>query len=401
MKRFMAKFATIEEAIGDLRKGRMIIVVDDEDRENEGDLVIAAEKTTPEIVNFMASHGRGLICLPLTEERAQKLDLPLMSKDKDKYETAFTVSVDAKETQTGISAHDRALTIRKLIDPKTKSQDLYKPGHIFPIISREGGVLERAGHTEATIDLARLSGLYPAGVICEIMKEDGSMARLPDLVKFSKKHDLKIITIADLIKHRMKTEKFVKRTAESKLPTKYGDFRIIGYEDVVHGDKYIALVRGKINGAKNVLVRVHSACLTGDVFGSKRCDCGEQLQEAMRMISEEGRGVLLYIQHHEGRGIGLMNKLKAYELQDNGRDTVEANKALGFLPDLRNYGFGAQVLADLGLITIRLMTNNPRKIVGLDGYKLKVTERVPIKIKPNKHNIKYLRAKKKKLGHML
>lgn len=401
------KFNTIEEAIEDIREGKMVIVVDDEDRENEGDLVIAAEKVTPEAINFMAKYGRGLICMPIIRERLEELRIPLMvTENTDPHETAFTVTVDAKHgTTTGISAYDRALTVKTILDPKTKPEDLRRPGHLFLLMAREGGVLKRAGHTEAAVDLARLAGLYPAGVICEIMNDDGTMARLPQLFEFAQKHGLKIITIKDLIAYRFKRERLVERVVEDvDLPTRWGHFKAIAYRSILDRDDdhllHIALVKGEVAGKENVLVRVHSECLTGDVFNSLRCDCGDQLHKAMQMIEEEGMGVLLYMRQ-EGRGIGLINKLKAYKLQEKGLDTVDANVVLGFPPDLRDYGIGAQILADLGLSTIRLITNNPRKIVGLEGYGLKVVERVPIEVEPNAYNEGYLKAKAEKLGHLI
>jgi 3,4-dihydroxy 2-butanone 4-phosphate synthase/GTP cyclohydrolase II len=396
------KFNTIDEAIEELQKGRMIILVDDEDRENEGDLCMAAEKVTPEAINFMAKYGRGLICLSLTPERVEALKLPMMTDENSSpYGTAFTISIEAKRgVTTGISAHDRAKTILTAIDPKTKPEDLARPGHVFPLRARPGGVLQRVGHTEGSVDLARLAGLYPAGVICEIMNDDGTMARVPELMEFARRHNLKIVTIKDLIKYRMRTERLVKRIAITNLPTEYGDFTAIGYSNLVDSNVHIALVKGEISPDEPVLVRVHSECLTGDVFGSKRCDCGEQLHKAMEMIEKEGRGVILYMRQ-EGRGIGLENKLKAYELQDRGLDTVEANIQLGFKPDLRDYGIGAQILVDLGVKNMRLMTNNPKKIVGLEGYGLKVVERVSIETKPHDKNLIYLKTKKKKLGHLL
>jgi len=396
----MNDFASVETAIRDIKNGRMVVVVDDKNRENEGDLIVAAEKATPEIINFMTKHGRGLICAPVTEERAKQLELSPMAPTQDKHGTAFTVSVDHKETGTGISAHDRSLTIRNLINHDSKPGDFHRPGHVFPLIGKKGGVLHRAGHTEAAIDLTQLAGLYPAGVICEIMSEDGKMAKMPELIEFSEKHNLSIITVADLIKHRLRTENLVEKIAETKLPTKYGEFKAMGYKDRIYNEEYIALVMGDLQDGQP-LVRVHSACLTGDVFGSHRCDCGPQLNKSLEMIAKEGRGVLLYIEHHEGRGIGLLNKLKAYQLQDNGIDTVKANEMLGFHADLRDYGIGAQILVDLGLRNIRLLTNNPRKIAGLDGYGLKIVERVPINTGANRHNKKYLEAKREKLGHFL
>jgi len=397
------KFNTIDEAIDDIAKGKMVILVDDEDRENEGDLFIAAEKVTPEAINFMARHGRGLICLSLVPERVEELKLSMMTDDNtSSFGTAFTVSIEAKKgVTTGISVADRAKTIQTAIDPKTRPEDLARPGHVFPLKARPGGVLQRAGQTEGSVDLARLAGLYPAGVICEIMNEDGTMARVPELMEFAKKHNLKIVTIKDIIKYRMRTESFVKRLATVKLPTKYGkEFTAIAYTNDIDNNVHIALVKGEIKPGDEILVRVHSQCLTGDVFGSERCDCGEQLHKAMEMVKKEGKGVILYMKQ-EGRGIGLINKLKAYELQDKGLDTVEANIKLGFKPDLRDYGIGAQILVDLGVRKMRLMTNNPKKIIGLEGYGLKVVERVSIETRPTERNIIYLKTKKKKLGHML
>ncbi len=395
------QFNTIEEALGDFKKGKMIVVVDDEDRENEGDLVMAAEMATPETVNFMTRYGRGLVCVPLIGERIQQLDLPLMvTHNTDSHETAFTVSVDAEGTTTGISAFERAMTIKKLIDPEAKASDFTKPGHIFPLKAREGGVLRRAGHTEATVDLANLSGLYPAGVICEILNEDGTMARVPQLLDFVKKHGLKIITIADLIQYRTRKEKLVYREVETLLPTQFGEFRLIAYANSIDDKTHLALVKGKIDKDKPVLVRVHSECMTGDVLGSLRCDCGKQLAQAMEMIDAEGSGVLVYMRQ-EGRGIGLLNKIKAYHLQDCGRDTVEANEELGFPADLRDYGLGAQILVDIGVGKMRLLTNNPRKIKGVEGYGLTVVERVPLEFSPCTYNSHYLKAKKDKLGHLL
>jgi 3,4-dihydroxy 2-butanone 4-phosphate synthase/GTP cyclohydrolase II len=396
-------FNTIEEALDDIVAGKMVILVDDEDRENEGDLCMAAEKVTPEAINFMAKYGRGLICLSLTPERVEELKLPMMTDDNTSpFGTAFTVSIEAKRgVTTGISASDRARTILTAIDPRTTPDDLAKPGHIFPLRAKAGGVLQRAGQTEGSVDLARLARLTVAGVICEIMSEDGTMARVPELMEFSKKHHLKIVTIKDIIKYRMRTELFVERLATVKLPTTYGgDFTAIAYGNVIDNNVHIALIKGEIKPDDEVLVRVHSECLTGDVFASRRCDCGEQIHKAMEMIRKEGKGVILYMKQ-EGRGIGLINKLKAYELQDKGLDTVEANIKLGFKPDLRDYGIGAQILVDIGVRKMRLMTNNPKKIVGLEGYNLKVVSRVPIEMNPNERNIVYLKTKKKKMGHIL
>jgi 3,4-dihydroxy 2-butanone 4-phosphate synthase/GTP cyclohydrolase II len=395
--------STIDEALLDIRKGKMVILVDDEDRENEGDLCIAAEKATPQAINFMAKHGRGLICLSLTEERVRQLQLPLMVSDNTSaFKTAFTVSIEAKRgVTTGISAADRATTILTAIADDAKPEDLARPGHVFPLAAKKGGVLVRTGQTEGSVDLARLAGLRSAGVICEVMNDDGTMARMPDLEVFSKKHGVKIVTIADLIRYRLQNESLVHRAAVTTLPTVYGgDFQAIAYENEVDKQQHLALVKGDIHPDEAVLVRVHSECLTGDVFGSQRCDCGDQLHTAMRMVAKEGKGVIVYM-HQEGRGIGLINKMKAYALQDQGKDTVEANLALGFEPDLRDYGLGAQILRDLGIRKIRLMTNNPKKIVGLQGYGLEVVQRISIECKPGKRNINYLKTKKKKMGHLL
>ncbi len=394
--------ATIPEAIEDVKAGKFVIVVDDEDRENEGDLVIAAEKVTPEAINFMAMYGRGLICMPVTGERLDTLRIPMMvSNNTAKFGTPFAVAVEAREgTTTGISAADRAKTVQVMVDPDTRPEDILMPGHMFPLRAREGGVLARAGQTEATVDLARLAGLRPAGVLCEIMNEDGTMARIPQLEKIAKKFDLKIVSVADLIAYRRRHEKLVERVTETKLPTRYGDFIAIAYKSDIDPAEHVALVMGDLSGEEPVLVRVHSECLTGDVFGSMRCDCGEQLDLAMKRIADEGRGVLLYMRQ-EGRGIGFHNKLRAYALQDNGLDTVEANVSLGFAPDLRDYGIGAQILVDLGLKEIRFLTNNPKKIIGFQGYGLEVVEQIPIIAKPNPYNIDYLETKKNKMGHLL
>ncbi len=397
------RFHTIEEAIQEIRSGRMIVLVDDEDRENEGDLVMAAEKVTPEAINFMAKYGRGLICLTLTAERAEELQLtPMAPENTATFGTAFTVSIDARKgVTTGISAHDRAHTILIAVNQKTKPSDLARPGHIFPLRAQRGGVLKRAGQTEGSVDLAILGGLCPTGVLCEIMNDDGSMARVPQLMEFVRHHGLKIVTIKDLIQYRMQRESFVRRLISATLPTEYGEFEVIAYENTVDQGTHLALVKGQILSEQSTLVRVHSGCVTGDVFHSQRCDCGEQLHRAMEMIEVDGKGVILYL-NQEGRGIGLINKINAYHLQDSkGRDTVQANLDLGFKPDLRDYGIGAQILVDLGVRKISLMTNNPRKIVGLKGYGLEIVERVSIETQPHDKNVHYLRAKKQKLGHLL
>lgn len=399
-------FSKIEEAIEEIKKGRMVIVVDDEDRENEGDFVIAAEKVTPEAINFMAKYGRGLICMPCDPDRLDELKIPPMvptSLNTSTFETAFSVSVGVKgKITTGISAHDRAATIKALVSSETKPEDIIMPGHVFPLRAKKGGVLERAGHTEAAVDLARLAGFFSAGVICEIMRDDGTMARVPDLVKVAEKFNLKMITIADLIRYRLKREKLVRRVAEVNLPTRFGIFKAIGYEYSLDKSEHLALVKGNVKSSSNVLVRVHSECLTGDVFHSLRCDCGSQLERALEIIAGEESGVFLYITKHEGRGIGLLNKLRAYEIQEReGKDTVEANEELGFPPDLRDYGVGAQILVDLGVTNMRLLTNNPRKIVGLEGYGLKVVERVPLLGEVTEYNRHYLETKRKKLNHDL
>ncbi len=398
------KLRRVEKAIEEIRQGRMVIVADDEDRENEGDLVMAAEMVTAEHVNFMAKHGRGLICVTLTPDRADELELaPMSDKNTDPQGTAFTVSVDAHErfgVTTGISAHDRAKTIQIMTDPDTVPSDLRRPGHMFPLRAKPGGVLRRVGQTEASVDLATLAGLAPVGVICEILDEDGKMARRPELKSFSMKYGLEFITVADLVAYRLRRTRIVERVVEAALPTRFGDFRVVAYESVLDHREHLALVKGDIGGKGNVLVRMHSECMTGDVFGSARCDCGEQLAAAMSQIEEEGQGAIIYLRQ-EGRGIGLVNKLKAYRLQDEGLDTVEANKELGFKPDLRDYGVGAQILLDLELHSIRLLTNNPRKIVGLDGYDIEITGVEPLRVEPSKHNEKYLETKRAKLGHLL
>ena len=395
-------FSSIEEAIEDIRAGRMVVVCDAEDRENEGDLTLAAQFATPEAVNFMATHGRGLICLALTPDRCDELGLDLMAaKNESAFQTAFTVSVEAREgITTGISAHDRAHTIQVAIDPAARPRDLVQPGHIFPLKAKSGGVLERTGQTEAAVDLARLAGLNPSGVICEVMNDDGTMARVPDLERYCATHGLKMVTVADLIAYRRVNDKLIERVVEAQLPTKFGDFSVVGFRSLVDDKHHVAMVKGEIDGQNDVLVRVHSECLTGDVFHSLRCDCGQQLEDALARIEDEGRGVLLYLAQ-EGRGIGLLNKLRAYRLQEEGRDTVDANLELGLPADLRDYGIGAQILVDLGLSSIRLLTNNPKKIVGLEGYGLAVTDQVPIQHAANTHNVAYLRAKKERLGHLL
>ncbi|MGA2361407.1 MAG: bifunctional 3,4-dihydroxy-2-butanone-4-phosphate synthase/GTP cyclohydrolase II [Candidatus Aminicenantales bacterium] len=397
------KTISVEQAVAEIQAGRMIIIVDDEDRENEGDLMVAAEKVTPEIINFMTKHGRGLICLPLTRERLEELQLPLMVADNTaRYQTAFTVSIDAKQdVTTGISAYDRAKTVLTVIDPRTKPEDLARPGHIFPLQAKEGGVLARAGQTEAAVDLARLAGLVPAGVICEVMNEDGSMARRPELDEFGREQGIPVLTVADLIRYRMNHETLVRKLEEADMPTRHGHFRLFLFEDVISREHHAALVKGEIREDEPTLVRAHSQCLTGDTFGSSRCDCGEQFRRSMEMIEKEGKGVVLYILNQEGRGIGLPNKVRAYALQDQGADTVEANHRLGFKADQRDYGIGAQVLAALGVRKIRLITNNPRKYIGLAGYGLEIVERVPLEVEPNASNIRYLKTKKEKMGHIL
>jgi 3,4-dihydroxy 2-butanone 4-phosphate synthase/GTP cyclohydrolase II len=398
----MTHFSTIEEALEDIRAGRMVVVCDAEDRENEGDLTLAAQFATPQAINFMATHGRGLICLSMTPQRCDELGLDLMTANNESpYETAFTVSIEARHgITTGISAADRARTVQAAIDPSSTAADLVQPGHMFPLKAKPGGVLERTGQTEAAVDLARLAGLIPAGVICEIMNADGTMARVPDLAKFCAEHELKMITVTDLIAYRRKREQLIERVVETELPTRYGDFTAIGFRELGNGDEHVALVKGDVAGVEDVLVRVHSACLTGDVFGSHRCDCGGQLGEALERIAAEGRGVLLYLAQ-EGRGIGLLNKLKAYRLQEQGYDTVDANLELGLPVDLRDYGIGAQILSDLGLTSLRLLTNNPKKVVGLEGHGLRVTDQVAIDQPPCKHNLAYLQTKAQRLGHLL
>ncbi len=394
--------ATIDEAIEEYRNGRFVVIIDDEDRENEGDLTIPAQFATPEAINFMARYGRGLICVPMTAERLDQLHVPMMVNHNDShFGTPFSVSVEARSgVTTGISAADRARTTQVLIDPNTRPNDLVMPGHVFPLRARDGGVLVRAGQTEATVDLCKLAGLYPAGVLCEIMNQDGTMSRLPQLKRFAKRHNLKIISVTQLISYRMHKEKLVRRVAETRLPTEYGEWRCVAYKAITDPDEHVALVHGEVDGDEPVLVRVHSQCVTGDVFGSKRCDCGEQLHMAMQMIEEAGKGVVVYMRQ-EGRGIGLHNKIKAYKLQDGGMDTVEANEALGFPADRRDYGIGMQILVDLGLRKLRLLTNNPAKRAGLEGFGLEIIERVPVLATPNKHNLRYLETKRKKMGHLL
>lgn len=394
-------FAAVEDAIEDIRQGKMLVVVDDEDRENEGDLIVAADHVTPEDINFMATYAKGLICTPIDGARLDELDIPQMvANNTDNHETAFTVSVDAYDTETGISAYERCQTVKRLIDPQSRPSSFRRPGHVFPLRTVPGGVLRRAGHTEATTDLARLAGLYPAGLCCEIMDDDGHMMRTPRLMEFAEKHGLRMITVKALIEYRKRTETFIKRVADVDFPSKYGHFRIKAYESTLDGKCHLAVVKGEVAKRENVLVRVHSECLTGDALGSLRCDCGEQLAAALRRIEQEGRGVVLYMRQ-EGRGIGLANKMRAYALQDQGKDTVEANVLLGFAPDLRDYGIGAQILADLGLTTIRLLTNNPAKRAGLEGHGLKIVERVPLEVHANKFNRRYLTVKKLKMGHLL
>ena len=395
-------FSSVEEAVADIRQGRMVIVIDDKDRENEGDIVAAAELATPEIVNFMATQGRGLICLPLGGERVRELQLPPMAQENtEHWGTAFTVSIDAKGVSTGISAADRALTARLAADPKVGPDGFVRPGHIFPLEAQDGGVLKRAGHTEAAVDLTRMAGLAPAAVICEVMKDDGTMARTPDLLAFAEQHQLKVVTIADIIRHRRQRERLVVRVGEAELPTRYGHFRAIAFEDLLSQRQHLALVKGNIDDGQPVLCRMHSECLTGDVLGSLRCDCGDQLAAALQRIEAEGRGLVIYLRGHEGRGIGLGPKIQAYALQDRGLDTVEANLTLGYPPDMRDYGIGAQILVDLGVRSLRLLTNNPRKVAGLEGYGISIVERVPIEVAQRPEMARYLETKRTKLGHLL
>jgi 3,4-dihydroxy 2-butanone 4-phosphate synthase / GTP cyclohydrolase II len=396
-------FATIDEALEQIREGRIVIVVDDADRENEGDFIIAAEKVTPEAINFMVTHGRGIVCMPVTAQRLDELGIPLMvSRNNESHGTAFAVSIDTKgRTTTGTSAYDRAATARSITDPTLTHDDIRMPGHVFPLMAQEGGVLKRAGHTEAAVDLARLAGLYPAGVLCEVLREDGSMARLPELVRVASEHALKLISIADLIEYRRHREVLIRRVAEARIPTAYGDFQAYAYESSVDALTHVALVAGDVADGEGILVRVHSECLTGDVFGSLRCDCGMQLHAAIEAVAAEGRGVILYMRGHEGRSIGLTHKLRAYLLQEQGLDTVEANEELGFPPDPRDYGIGAQILQDLGVRSMRLLTNNPAKRAGLEGYGLSILERVPLEVRPTPENVDYLRTKQEKLGHLL
>ena len=398
-----SEFSTIDEALEDIRAGRIVIVVDDADRENEGDFIMAAEKATPERLNFMVTHGRGIVCLPTTAQRLDELRIPLMvSKNNESHGTAFAVSIDVQgRTTTGTSAFDRAATVRAIADPELRPEDIRMPGHVFPLMAKEGGVLKRAGHTEATVDLARMAGLYPAGVLCEVLHPDGSMARMPELLHVANEHGLRIISIADLIEYRRRREHLVSRTAEAQIPTEHGEFTAYSYESLVDGMVHVALVLGEVGDGERILVRVHSECLTGDVFGSTRCDCGDQLQSAVAQVGKEGRGVILYIRGHEGRAIGLTHKLRAYRLQEQGRDTVEANVELGFAADPREYGIGAQILVDLGVRSMRLLTNNPAKRAGLEGYGLSIAERVPLETRPTAENIGYLRTKREKLGHLL